>query len=235
MWAFAIAGILAFIMIVFAGFQYLTAGGNASQQKDAQERIANAIIGLILLFSFYLILHTINPDILKSSKTPFPTPSEQITSEKPQQIGDFVLIGPGAQSNGYVFIPLSNELLQYENIYIEKTTADKLVILASQHNLGDWAISEACVQVSNNQCITTVSHDSACHSLGTCVDVGYGGDPGETISQSFINAANQAGFDVLDEYTNDASLWCASAGSGFHLEPHKGSCVNDGCWFCANS
>ena len=34
-WAFRLAGIFAFIMILFAGFQYLTAGGNANQQKEA--------------------------------------------------------------------------------------------------------------------------------------------------------------------------------------------------------
>jgi len=66
-WAFRLAGILAFAMIVFAGFQYLTSGGNTAQQKDAQERIMNAIIGLALLFAFYIILHTINPNILNTS------------------------------------------------------------------------------------------------------------------------------------------------------------------------
>jgi hypothetical protein len=64
-WAFRLAGVLAFAMIVYAGFQYLVSGGNTAQQKDAQERIMNAIIGLILLFAFYIILYTINPDILK--------------------------------------------------------------------------------------------------------------------------------------------------------------------------
>lgn len=66
-WAFRIAGILAFAMIIYAGFQYLTSGGNTAQQKEAQDRIVNAIIGLILLFAFYIILYTINPDILSTS------------------------------------------------------------------------------------------------------------------------------------------------------------------------
>jgi len=66
-WAFKLAGVLAFAMIVYAGFQYLTSGGNTAQQKDAQERIVSAIIGIILLFAFYIILYTINPDILRTS------------------------------------------------------------------------------------------------------------------------------------------------------------------------
>lgn len=63
---FPIAGILAFAMIVFAGFEYATSGGDTNKQKDAQDRIANAIIGLILLFAFWIIIYTINPDILKT-------------------------------------------------------------------------------------------------------------------------------------------------------------------------
>jgi len=66
-WALKLAGVLAFSMIIFAGFQYLTSGGNTAQQKDAQQRIVSAIIGLILLFAFYIILYTINPDILNTS------------------------------------------------------------------------------------------------------------------------------------------------------------------------
>jgi len=60
-----IAAILAFAMIVWAGFEYALSSGNVNQQKDAQERIVNAVIGLVLLFAFWIILNTINPDILK--------------------------------------------------------------------------------------------------------------------------------------------------------------------------
>jgi len=62
---FPIAGILAFVMIVVAGFEYAASGGDTNKQKDAQDRIVNAIIGLVLLFAFWLILNTINPDLLR--------------------------------------------------------------------------------------------------------------------------------------------------------------------------
>ncbi|MGC8651269.1 MAG: pilin [Minisyncoccia bacterium] len=62
---FPIAGVLGFAMIIWAGFEYATSGGDTNKQKDAQDRIANAIIGILLLFSFWLIINIINPDILK--------------------------------------------------------------------------------------------------------------------------------------------------------------------------
>jgi len=241
-WAFKFAGVFAFAMIVFAGFEYTTSGGNTSKQKDAQEKIIGAIVGIILLFSFYIILNTINPDILKEpseSASISETPTEETPAEEeeiqPQQIGNFVLIGTDATLDNYVSIPLSSELSKYNGVYIDKETADKLVILATKQDLGNWTVTEACTKISNGKCITTVDHESTCHSLGTCVDVGYGNDPGEIISKAFIDAANQAGFDVIDEYTNNTSLWCSSSGSGFHLEPSKSNCTNDGCWFCASA
>jgi hypothetical protein len=59
-----LGGILAFGMIVFAGLQWSLSGGNASWQEDAKDRIRNAIFGLILLFGAYVILRTINPDLV---------------------------------------------------------------------------------------------------------------------------------------------------------------------------
>jgi hypothetical protein len=64
-YVFRISGILAFIMIVWGGIEYMISGGDTKRQKSAQEKITGAIIGLILLFGFWLILNTINPDILK--------------------------------------------------------------------------------------------------------------------------------------------------------------------------
>jgi hypothetical protein len=247
-WAFRLAGVFAFIMILFAGFQYLTAGGNTNQQKEAQERIFNAIIGIILLFSFWLILNTINPDILKP-KTDLPSPTgveynmyaglteqekqdilaaqQQLAEEAPQQIINFVLIGP--DSNDYANIPLSYELLGYNAVYIDQKTAAKLSQLAESAPKG-WTVTEACVGISSSgKCVTTYGgHSSLCHDLGTCVDIGFGGDPGDYIRTEFIYTANQAGFDVIDEYSPAGS----SLGSGFHLEINMSKCSPTPPYYC---
>jgi hypothetical protein len=242
-WAFKFAGVFAFAMIVFAGFEYTTSGGNTSKQKDAQEKIIGAIVGIILLFSFYIILNTINPDILKEPSEPSSTsetPEEATPEEEiqPQQIGNFVLIGPN--SDEYKDIPLSSELLSppYNGIvYIDKATAGQLAILAQQEGLGDWVVTETCIEIiGGTYCKTTLedqdsTHISDCHTLGTCVDVGYGGNPGSEITDAFINAANQAGFDVLNEYT------CPQYGSGLHVEQGALNCLykDSKCWSCASS
>lgn len=59
-----LAAILAVVMIVVAGFMYITAGGNTGTVEKAKSYIWNAIIGLLIAVSYYLILNTINPNLL---------------------------------------------------------------------------------------------------------------------------------------------------------------------------
>jgi hypothetical protein len=64
LFAMGIAGILAMALIVVSGFQWLTATGSMSTIGQAKARISNAILGLIVLLSAYLILNTINPNLV---------------------------------------------------------------------------------------------------------------------------------------------------------------------------
>ena len=66
-WSLTIVGIVAFVEIVYAGWIYLTAAGNTSKTGDAMKKISNAVLGIVLLFSSYLILNTINPDLVGGS------------------------------------------------------------------------------------------------------------------------------------------------------------------------
>ena len=58
------SAILAVFMIIVAGFQWVTAYGNPSKIEDARDRIFMAILGLILAFSAWIILNTINPALV---------------------------------------------------------------------------------------------------------------------------------------------------------------------------
>jgi hypothetical protein len=63
--ALIFAGILAFGAIVYGGIKYATSAGNASQQSEGRSWIWSALIGLLLLAGAYLILNTINPNLVK--------------------------------------------------------------------------------------------------------------------------------------------------------------------------
>lgn len=62
--ALIISGILAFGAVVYGGFLYATSAGNASRQTEGREWIWSALLGLLLLAGAYLILITINPNLV---------------------------------------------------------------------------------------------------------------------------------------------------------------------------
>ncbi len=63
-WALLVAGIIAAIIIMFGGFMYLTAAGNAERARAGKDRITGATLGLLLLLISYSILYVINPDLV---------------------------------------------------------------------------------------------------------------------------------------------------------------------------
>ncbi len=63
--AIGIAGLLAVIMIVVCGVK-LVAGASPSAKSEAKECIYNAIFGVLIAIGSWLLLNTINPQLLKN-------------------------------------------------------------------------------------------------------------------------------------------------------------------------
>jgi len=64
----SITGILAVFMIALSSFSYIvTSVGNSSKMMDAKERIQNALIGLVIALTAYLLLYVINPDLISGT------------------------------------------------------------------------------------------------------------------------------------------------------------------------
>jgi hypothetical protein len=66
-----IAGILAAIVLMGGGLIWLTSGGDSGKVTQAKELITGSISGLVILLAAWIILNTINPDLinLKAVKT----------------------------------------------------------------------------------------------------------------------------------------------------------------------
>lgn len=63
-WAIGVGGGIAFLLIVFAGFQIMTSAGNPERLQAGRELLTSAIAGLILLIFSVFILRVIGVDIL---------------------------------------------------------------------------------------------------------------------------------------------------------------------------
>jgi len=75
-----VAIVLAVIVLVIAGIEYIGGASNESARTDAKERIWGAILGLLIALGAWLILYTINPDINSSTLDPLPVTQQQIGS-----------------------------------------------------------------------------------------------------------------------------------------------------------
>lgn len=65
-WGIAIAVTLSIFMIIAGGLQYMTTDAVFGKEQG-KERIKGAVAGLILALSAWIILYTINPEILNQS------------------------------------------------------------------------------------------------------------------------------------------------------------------------
>lgn len=62
--ALSVVGIILFVRFIYAGFLYLTNFGDSSKIAKANNIMKNAVMGTVILFSAYLILYVINPDLV---------------------------------------------------------------------------------------------------------------------------------------------------------------------------
>lgn len=64
-YAIPVAGIFGALMFTIAGFQYMTAGGNANAVAKAKGRMTNTATAIILLMSVYAIAYLIDPRLTR--------------------------------------------------------------------------------------------------------------------------------------------------------------------------
>ena len=65
--ALGFVGLIFFIMILFAGYQWMTAGGNEDKVKEAKQRLQHAIIGLVVIVAAFALATYIATILIKST------------------------------------------------------------------------------------------------------------------------------------------------------------------------
>lgn len=63
-YAVFVGAILAVVMLMLGGLQWMTSGGDASRVTAAKKRINNAVVGLVLVIGSYTLLATISEDFI---------------------------------------------------------------------------------------------------------------------------------------------------------------------------
>ena len=68
-WLLGFIGIVIFTIFLYAGFEYATAGGEQSKAENAQKRMVNAVIGLIIIFFAFVLSNTVLGFVFSSGTT----------------------------------------------------------------------------------------------------------------------------------------------------------------------
>jgi len=104
-------GILAAVVMMVGGLMWLTAGGNTSQVQSAKEWIKAALTGLIIALLSYIILLTINPDLVKFNSitiTPVTSVPGSSTTNTSTSSGEQGLPTPSFNPNIAVNLPVDD-------------------------------------------------------------------------------------------------------------------------------
>ena len=66
---FVIAGLVAFIYMLTAGFSYITAGGDSDKAAKGGKGITNALVGVIIIIAAFTIVHFVGASLFTSGST----------------------------------------------------------------------------------------------------------------------------------------------------------------------
>lgn len=83
-WGITLGALLAFLVLIVGGLQFLTSVGEPAKVKEAKDRIISALAGLALLLCSYLILNILNPSLTTLEKPS--TKIENLISRKIEEI-----------------------------------------------------------------------------------------------------------------------------------------------------
>jgi hypothetical protein len=153
-----VAAGLAFVMITIGGITYATS--DALQTKeDGKRYVTNAVYGLLLVLASYIILFTINPEILKLDLV--------ISSPQLQSTGNPSVSAVGGNCTGCTTFSSTIPLKPGIGTNTSPAMNSRLVELAGrQSNSGiSWWVSEGYPP--------SATHNSPCHYNGLCLDANF--------------------------------------------------------------
>lgn len=206
-----VVGITALASIMFGGIRYM-ASDLITTKQDAKDQIASAIYGLLLLLFSYLILNTINPELVSLRTATMPAPAATPRQTTPTLIapdGQFIY-DPGIQAQ---FSDASTQLKQFLDCMAQKVPGN----VGRISSISDSAGIQTCL---NNYSKPPCAHASnSCHYGGSnCKGQSYAVDFGD--EQNYLalkSAAKQCNSQAYVIYEGD------------HVHVSIGAANNCGC------
>ncbi len=198
----ALAGVLAILMAIIGGTQYVASGISPSAKDDAKGRIEHAFIGLTLVLVSYLLLNSINPKLVNFSLLLPP-----ITGSAVAPVSGAPTNTQGTTVTGCSSCVITAGLFpQKASPYgckagnacqIDRGVAGKLINLNKKLISGNinWEATELWPP--------TRTHKNQCHQAGTCIDAALRSVNTAKNILAFINASSASGLRAVYEVASE--------------------------------
>ena len=218
--ALMISGVLALGAIVYGGVLYATSGGNPGKQSEGREYIESALLGLLLLGGAYLILYTINPELVDMN-----LPSLSAVNIAGPSTGG----GGTTPSNGTCNLPNCQTLPNCTPSGV--TSCGAAPAMEAVVNCIDQKDNGFTVNEGYPPTPPGTVHSDPGHSTGCAIDVHVTSCAGIT---AFAAAAKACGVaNPLNEYGPNSGMYCPNAvppaktyltttGGNIHIDAPKG-------------
>jgi len=207
---------LATLALVYAGFVWMTSGGNPEKRRKGSNMLLSVFVGLFVMLAAWLVVDFIMKTLYKGENGGFgpwnsilaSTGSDQcLVATKPEAItsGALEILGSGPGGGGPTgpnlqgtegcpnCVPLNDYGIacQARGCKVDPRLAAQLGSLNRLYD-GSWTVTEGYPQSRN--------HQNVCHRQGTCVDADFLGG-GYTVEnfRKFGQAARSAGIRAVFE------------------------------------
>lgn len=197
-----VGALIAVVLVMIAGLQYLLAGGNQTAIQQARSRIGKAVTGLVLVLFAYTIVYTIDPRLTSFDALRIPVLKGAVFIDEDSTCLA-VIEAIGAENVEYIRSTTDPDEAQFGEqacgAICQITDVPDGTVLAGQVQVGDMFFDDFCY-ANDTKCIISGGGDMESR-VGTCArcwDIYPGNEYNLTPSPSTC-----AEFDPVDKLRND--------------------------------
>lgn len=195
-YAIGIVGILATVVMMFGGFLWLTAAGDAGKIGDAKEWIRASITGLVIALSSYMILFQVNPDLIQMKTIKIRTVEKPAVAQCAWKASceqglatkeDGKCSGAGAEGQVCccaacktdIACDFCNDCVDTAKTYVSLSCKDSSACYLNKDFAAKLKTAHdnyVIIRTISEAWPPAVNHKSACHKNGECADIGINSD-----------------------------------------------------------
>ncbi|MFH1632042.1 MAG: pilin [bacterium] len=238
-WLISAASIVAIVVLMLGGLEYMLARGKPAMITKATERMKNAVIGMMLLLGAYTIAFLLDPATVQFSSLQvthidteqwFPPEGEDVNVFFRDDIpgntelvtGDY--ISPAAENNS--LNPDAAAALEAASIEFHEATQSNIVLSSAARSVEKQAtlFYDNCLSSSNHSCSVITCNPAAGSSIISGNSAGYtlkgalaGATDRTTIINALVSNANLANCPHTSTIAVD--VWCNDGGGNYVHDP----------------